>query len=227
LPAGALQIGTDTLTAAYNPDASSFSIYGSASGTGTVTVTIAPASDFKITAAAVSVTRGATTGNTSAITVTPAGGFTGSVVLTAAVTSSPAGAQYSPTLSFGSTSPVAIAGGNAGTATLTISTTAATQSALAYPARPGAPWLKAGGAALACLLLFGIPARRRTFRSLLGMLVLLFVLAGGMLACGGGGGGGGGGNTGIAGTTAGSYTVTVTGTAGNLTETATVNLIVQ
>jgi hypothetical protein len=59
------------------------------------------------------------------------------------------------------------------------------------------------------------------------MLVLLFVLAGGMLACGGSGGGGGGGNTGIAGTTAGSYTVTVTGTADNLTETATVNLTVQ
>jgi hypothetical protein len=32
----------------------------------------------------------------------PSGGFTGSVALTAAITSSPAGAKYLPTLSFGS-----------------------------------------------------------------------------------------------------------------------------
>ena len=51
-------------------------------------------------------------------------------------------------LSFGSTSPVSITG-TAGTANLTISTTAATSGALRYPARPGVRWYTAGGTTLA------------------------------------------------------------------------------
>ncbi len=41
IPAGTLPLGTDTLTAAYTPDAASSSIYSAASGTGSVTVTAA------------------------------------------------------------------------------------------------------------------------------------------------------------------------------------------
>jgi len=63
---------------------------------------------FGITGASVTVVPGATAGNTSIVSVTPAGGFIGSVALTAAVTSSPADAQYQPTLSFGATTPVSI-----------------------------------------------------------------------------------------------------------------------
>ena len=177
----------------------------------------------------VTVTPGATTGNTSTITVTPANGFTGSVALTAAITSSPAGAQYIPALSFGSTSPVTISGATAGTATLTVNTTAASYSSLADPMRRGVPWYRAG-TALACLLLFGIPARRRSWRTMLGMLSLLLIFTSGVLACGGGGGssGGGGGGTYIAGTTAGAYTVTVTCTSGATTlSTGTLTLNVQ
>jgi hypothetical protein len=159
--------------------------------------------------------------------VTPAGGFTGSVVLTAAVTSSPTGAQYPPTLSFGSTSPVSITGTSAGTATLTITTTAATSAALVHPKRPGVPWYAAGGATLACILLFGIPARRRSWQTMLGMVALLVALTGGVLACGGGGSTGGGGGTGNPGTTAGTYTLTITGTSGTTTATGTVTLNVQ
>jgi hypothetical protein len=184
---------------------------------------------FAVTGTAVSLSPGATSGDTSTINVTPAGGFTGSVTLTAAVTSSPTGAVYPPTLSFGSTSPVSITGATAGTATLTISTTAPTSSALALPRRPGVPWSAASGVAFACLLLFGIPSRRRTWWTKLGMLAFLLTLAGGVIACGGSGGsaGGGGGGGGIAGTTAGAYTVTVTGTSGNTTETGTFTLTVQ
>jgi hypothetical protein len=40
------------------------------------------------------------------------------------------------------------------------------------------------------LLFFGVPARRRSWRSMLGMLVLMVIL-GAMVGCGGGGGGGG------------------------------------
>jgi hypothetical protein len=81
---------------------------------------------------------------------------------------------------------------------------------------------------LAGILLFGIPARRRSWRTMLGMLVFFVALSGGVLACGGGGSGsGGGGGTGNPGTTAGTYTVTVTGTSGTTTATGTVALTVQ
>ncbi|MGA7561236.1 MAG: hypothetical protein WCF61_01450 [Terriglobales bacterium] len=185
-------------------------------------VTQAP--DFTIAGvpASVSVSPGATTGNTSAITVTSVDGFTGSVTLTAAITSSPAGAQDLPTFSFSPSSSVNVTPGAPGTATLTIYTTAATGGALAYPARPGARWHSAGGTGLlAFTLLFGIgiPARRRSWRTRLGPLVFLTILAGGLLACGSVGGGGG--------TTPGTYTVTVTGTSGSTTATGTVTLTVQ
>ena len=173
-----------------------------------------------------SISPGATNGNTSTITITPIGGFTGNVKLTATITSSPTGAQEIPTLSFGSTTPVSITSTTAGTATLTISTTAATSGALTYPVRPGFRWYTTGSAALAFALVFGIrvPTRRRGWRARFGLLVILVALAGGLLACGSGSGGGGGGNPG---TTAGTYTVTVTGTSGNTTTTGTVTLAVQ
>jgi len=82
-------------------------------------------------------------------------------------------------------------------------------------------WPSAGGAVLALVFFFGIPARRRSWRTMLGTLLLLVTLSGGVLACGGSGG------VGNSGTTAGTYTVTVTGTARSLTETATVALTVQ
>jgi hypothetical protein len=103
-------------------------------------------------------------------------------------------------LSFGSTSPVSITG-IAGTATLTISTTAATSGALAYPARPGVRWYTAGGTTLAFVLIFGIPVGGRSRRPRLGLLVFLAIVAGGLLACGGGG------RTSNPGTTPGAYTV--------------------
>jgi hypothetical protein len=227
VPAGSLAVGSDTLTASYTPDSGSSSIYTSATGTAQVTVTTAVNPTFTVSGTTVTVTPGATTGNISTITVTPAGGFTGSVVLTATLTSSPAGAQYPPTLSFGSTTPVSINGTTAGTAALTVSTTAATTATLVYPNSRRPSWYAAGGAALACLLFFGIPARRRSWRTMLGMLFLLVALGWGALACGGGGSGGGGGGGGNPGTTAGAYTVTVTGTSGSLTQTTTLTVTVN
>ena len=191
----------------------------------TQSVVVNPPPSFTISSLTVSVIPGATSGNTATITVTPSGGFTGSVSLTAAITSSPTGAQDLPTLSFGSTSPVSITGASAVTATLTISTTAPTTGALTVPERPGVR-LISGGVVLACLLFFGIPSRRRRLRTMLGLFVLLAALTGGVIGCGGGSGGGGGG-TGNPGTTAGSYTVTVTGTSGNTTTQGTVTLTVN
>jgi hypothetical protein len=224
IPANSLAIGSDTLTATYSGDAN----YLAGSNAETVTVTAAQIPGLALTATSVTIGPGSVSGNTSTITLTPSGGFTGSVALTAAVTSSPAGASDTPTLSFGSTSPVSISGTAAGTATLTIFTTAPSSAALIVPARPGIRWYN-GGAALACFLLFGVSARRRRrWRTMLGLLVLLAFLAGSVLSCGGGGsGGGGGGGNSNPGTTPGAYTVTVTGTSGSITATGTVTLTVQ
>jgi len=165
---------------------------------------------------------GATTGNTTTISVMPSGGFTGNVSLTAAVTSSPLGAMDPPTFSFGATTPVSITGASAGTGTLTVSTTAATTAALVRPKSKGVPWYGASGATLACLLLLGIPARRRRWRLMVGMFVLLTLGAVGLVSCGGKSS-----NSGSPGTTTGNYTITVTGTSGLITQTTTVTLIVN
>lgn len=189
-----------------------------------------PPPGFAITGSPVTVTAGATSGNTSAITLTPTGGFTGSVALTAAITSGPSGG-IQPTLSFGSTTPASITGAATGTATLTITTTASSTTPCTAEIRmqQGIPWYGGGGAVLACTLLFGIPARRRRWLKMLGMSFLLIALAGGAMACGGGGGAGGKtcNPTTISGTTPGSYTITVTGASGSTTSTGIVNLTVQ
>jgi hypothetical protein len=178
-----------------------------------------PPPSFTIKGTDVTLAPGATTGNTSTITVTPSHGFIGSVALSAAVTNGPAGALDTPSLSFGSTTPAVITGAAPATATLTITTTEETSSA-AYPRRPGAPWYEAGGATLACILLFALPSRRRKWRTMLGMLTLLVALAGGTVGCAGH-------KHGNSGTTAGTYIVTVTGTSSTATETATFILNVQ
>jgi hypothetical protein len=228
IPAGSLAVGTDMLTASYTPDAASSAIFFSASGTASVSVTTPVPPAFTVSGTAVSVAPGATTGNTSAITVTPSGGFTGSVTLTAQLTSSPSGAQYPPTWSFGATSPVNITSAGAGTAALTVSTTAGSSSCTAAnQSRHGAPWYAGSGAVLACILLFGIPTRRRNWRTVLGLLALLVALTGSVLACGGGSSGSVCNNVVTAGTTAGSYTITVTGTSGSTVATYQVSLTVQ
>jgi hypothetical protein len=194
-----------------------------ASTTVALTVNAAPTVTVAPSASTLSVTPG---GNgTSTITITPSGGFTGSVTLAAAITSSPTSAQDLPTLSFGSTSPVVITGASAGTATLTVSTTAAS-AALVPPLNRGTPWYS-GGIALACILFFGIPARRRAWRTMLGMVVLLGTLTGGVLGCGGGGSSSSS-SGGSGGTTPGAYTVTVTATSGTtISATGTINVTVQ
>jgi hypothetical protein len=196
-----------------------------------ITLTPAPAvtvpPSFTVTGTAVTVSAGSSTGNTSTITLTPATGFTGSIVMTAAIASGPSGAVVPPIFSFGSTSPVNITAGSE-TATLTIATTASQTGSCVAESRPTQrnPWYT-GGVALACLVLFGLPGRRRKLRSTLGM-VLLFALCGwGVTACGGTGKGVGCPTDIAAGTTPGTYTITVTGTAGSLVETGTVTLIVQ
>lgn len=224
--ASQLQTGTNTLTAAYGDDtnyaASSASFTVTVSNT-TTTPTIALTNSGNI-----SVTAGATTGNTSTITVTPGGGFTGSVTLTCAVTTSISSPNDPPTCSVAS--PVTISGTTAATGTLTVSTTATTTSALASPLNK---FFLGGGATLALAFFFGVPGRRRAWRTALSVTaicVVALIAIAGTTGCGGSNGGGGGGGKTIPGTTAGTYTVTVTGAdtstgkvTGNTAVTLTVN----
>lgn len=188
------------------------------------TVAAAAPASFALATTSVTVAAGATTANASTVSITPAGGFTGTVTLTASIASAPVGAKHLPTLSFGASSPAKVNSNGSAIATLTISTTAPT-TATASPARSLFPWYPSGGAALACILLFGIPRRRRSWRLFLGMAALFLVMAGGLVACGG--------NLTPAstsstnGTTPGLYTITVTGASGATTATASVALTVE
>ena len=184
----------------------------------TVPFTVAGA-PFEIT------TPGATTGNTSTVTITPVNGFTGTVNLACVLTTSPAGAQHLP--SCGITPAVAITGTTAATTTMTITSTGATTSgALSLPATNRMRWLGVNGAVtLAGLILLGIPARGRRRRFLLG-LVFVLVVGGCFSGCGGAGGGGGSVIT-IPGTTAGDYTFTVTGTSQGVSVNGTVIVTIQ
>jgi hypothetical protein len=204
-------------------------LYGSSISATTGLTAVTPPS-FAIAGTAASLAPGAALGNTATITITPAGGFTGSVGLTAAITSSPNGAVSLPSLSFGTTTPVSISGAGAGTATLTIVTTAASSSCSSSSASPReAPWYAGGSAVLAGLLLFGSPARRRKWWSILGMLTLLVAFPLGGVGCGGGTSGSGSGCNVVShpATTAGTYTITITGVSGTITQNGTVSLTVQ
>jgi hypothetical protein len=82
-------------------------------------------------------------------------------------------------------------------------------------------WPSAGGTALALLLLFGVPRRRRNWLAMFGLLAVFISI--GVMGCVSG-------NTntnGNSGTAAGSYVITVTATSGAVTETGQVSLTVQ
>ena len=153
---------------------------------------------------------------TSTITVASSTGFTGSVALTCAITTSPSGASNLPGCTFTPTTASTTA-----TSTMTVTTTAATSGALQRPLDKF--FALGGGIAVAGLLLFTIPARRRSWRSILGVLVFAAMVGMG-IGCGSGGGNSGGGSSG---TTTGAYVVTVTGTSGSLSTTTPVNVTVN
>ncbi len=231
-PATASSVVTFTATSAAAAGTSTVTITGT-SGSLTATTKIAlgvtaPAG-FTLTPAysSVSITKGSS--GTDVIAIAPVGGFTGSVTLSAAITASPSSAQDPPTLSFGSTSPATVTSAG-GSATLSISTTAATTATLTVPQRPGLEnkslW-KIGSGALACLLLLAMPARRRRLPHLLAIIGICFVLASALTGCSGGSGSSSTTPTGSPGTTSGSYTITVTATSGAITSTQQIALTVQ
>jgi glucosylceramidase len=198
---------------------SSPSNQASATTTGTTT----PTPSFLLSAPAIVIaTQGAS--GTSTITVTPTAGFTGSVILACAVTASPSETSDIPTCSV--TTPVSISSTSTGSATLTINTTAqtVTTSKLEHPHSRPFKGLNAGGVTIATLLLFGVPFRKRRWKTPIVLLVFISI-AGLMMGC----------NSGTSapmmttsgGTTTGAYVVTVTGTSGSLATSTTIPLTVN
>jgi len=220
IPAGTLATGVNALAASYSGD----SVYLAESGSGTVTVTQAQAPGFTLDGTAVTVVAGADEGNTSTLSVTPSGGFTGEVALRASITSMPPGAQELPALTFGANGQVEVTGTEPATAILSISTGAAGVSPCGSTPVARGGFYVAGGTALAGILLFGIRRRRTRWRSLLGMMALSAALATGTGAC----------NGKLicllpasTGTTPGSYSVTVTGISGTISATTTIPVAVK
>ena len=212
IPANALAASTDTLTGSFGGDSNYFS------GTGTATVTVSQ-STFAISAGAPSsssVNKGGSTTVTLSGT-SSSNSYTGSITATSCtLTSAPTGAIYTPICNASGTITYT-AGVASGSITATVTTTAASAE-LVYPKLGnGKGWLGAGsGALLALLVFFGVPARRRSWRAMLGMVVLLAGLAS-LSACGSGGASNS--SSGISGTTAGAYTFTLTGTGTDISKT--------
>jgi trimeric autotransporter adhesin len=177
---------TIATTAATTGGSYTATIVAADTATGTVTAnnTVAVTVSFlDLASTAATVASPGQTG-TSTITITP-NNYTGTIGLGCVLVSQPSGANgvNNPTCTV-SPNKVSITSSAAVTTTATIATTAPGNSAaLVYP-RTNRWSMAAGGAALACILFFGIPARRRGWRSMLGLLVLISAMAG--IGCGGG-----------------------------------------
>ena len=196
-----------------------------------------PAPSFALTNTTVSIATPGVSG-TSTITISPSGGFTGSVALSCTVTG-PATAVDLPTCSVAA--PPAITGTAAVSATLTVNTTAASsssnatgQAATAFRNQHNPMLALGGGSAFAAFLFFGLPLRRRRTKTLLSLL-LLGAFATIVMGCGGAQKAANPVTTPAnpvttppnPGTTVGSYMVTVTGSSGALTASTTVAVTVN
>ena len=212
-----LASGTNTLTATYPGDVN----YNNASATATLTVsgTSSTAPGFNLTGPSGGITvANPGTAQTGTVTISPTNGFTGTINLACTVQFS--GTGNAPTCSVPAT--VSVTGTAPVNATVTINTTA--QTALLAPETPfggnaARRLLAAGsGLALCSILLWGVPARRRSWRA---MLLVLFAFGTlGVLGCGSS-------NSSANGTPTGTYTATVTGTSGSVVVSAPVSINVE
>ena len=191
---------------------------------GTYTVTAPPPSgapNFMLTNTAVTVAPVGVPA-ISTITVTPRGGFIGSVALTCTVIS-PAMTVYPPTCAFAAPSTISVTAET--TATLVVNTTAASATAFHNPLQQ--IFVAAGSMTVAALLLPMLPVRRRWQPLLSLLMIATFAGAAGCSAI----------NSRVIaptspgaanpGTTAGNYIVAVTGTSGATTATTAVNVTVK
>ena len=181
-----MTVGSTSTTTSGTYDIAVTGTSGSIVQHATVVVTVAPT--YTVTAGAAPSISSPGGSTTSAITVTGSGGYAGSVTLSCSLTSGPSNQSGdAPTCSITSGSPVTLtATTTSGQATATVSTVAATSSELVHPSfGKGKGWLggAGSGAVLALVFFFGIPKRRRSWRSMLGILVALAAI-GALSSCG-------------------------------------------
>jgi len=217
IAAGSLGAGVNTLTASYSGDGTY------AAGSGTTAVTVAAVA---IAIPAPSSVLPGTSASTK-VTITAGSTYAGTIQLSCALTSSPAGAQSLPTCSLIPTS-VALTSGGSGTSSLTVATTAALTTSFEDPSRKNVWGLGGGGALLALLVMCGVPSRRRQVMSMLALLCFVVALI--TIGCGGSHGQNALPTPNTPATTAGKYTFTVTGTDSahaTITTSTTVTITVQ
>ncbi len=204
-----LAVGTHSITAAYGAT-SSFSASTSTAVSLTISAAIPPSFALSISPASGTVAEGSATSTT--ITVTPAGGFAQAVSLTCAGVPANAVCVINPT-------SVTPKGTTAVTATLAVQTNVSEMSARgnALPEKgQGAIVLLSGTVLLGWSLL---RRQRRSWWFVQLGLTLLLLTTGAAAGCGSGSGG--------SKTPPGTYTLTVTGTSGAMTESASYSLTVQ
>jgi len=178
------------------------------------------AGSYTLAGTAVTVAPGST--GTSTVSATGTGGYNGSpITLSACVNATaPSGAVDIPACTI--TTASVTTGSSATSGTLSFGSTAASGAAKIAMQNSKGHWAGAGSIAIAGLfLLFGIPARSRKWRSMLGVFLCLAAL-GVLSGCGGSS------KPKNPGTTAGAYTYTVTGTdAAGVKATATITVTVS
>jgi hypothetical protein len=218
--------GTLTIasTASTTPGAYGITVTGTDAATGkitastslnvTVTAPVANPAFALSNSGSLTIAPGAASGNTAIITVTPSGGFTGAVSMACAVTTSVANPQDAPTCTIPSS--LSVTGATAATATLLVNSTASTTAALTHPGLKA--YGRAGSAVLAVAMFFCVPLRRRGWKHFIALLCV--ITFGAAVGCGGSSSSSSSSST-NPGTTAGSYVVTVTGTAAGLAVQAT------
>jgi hypothetical protein len=213
VPGNSLSSGTATITATYSGDANYSA--GTKTASETVTQSIYALAASAASPATVAPGASATSTITGNASITD---YTGTVTLNSCTVTGPTTAVNLPSCSVSGAITYA-SGAATGSGTATVSTTSNTAMLQTEPGGKG--WLGAGGGAVLAFLVFlGVPARRRSWRAMLGILVLLTAL-GSLTACGGGSTNSGGtGGSGSTATSPGAYTFTVTGTGNDPAKTA-------
>ena len=203
--------GNHSISASYGGDPS----FSPSSSTNPVTFTVQPGFALVSGPTNVSISSPGTSG-TSTIGIIASTGFTTAVTLSCSGLPVEATCSSTPLTAQG---PTTVA-----SATLTIQTAAAHTTVLRSNARPYYAVFLGGGLPLIGIFMIAVPKRRRT-TLLLGMMLLGLVTV--FPACGGGGGGSHAAHQQDPGTPAGSYVVTVTATAGSLTQQGSFALVIK
>ncbi len=182
--------GTEAIVAAYSGDTN----YTTASGSTSVTVTKAQVGNFTVAESAVTLSSSTGASVNSTITVTPSGGFTGTVAVTPS--SLPPGVTCTPSpLNINVTAASAV-NGQLSCSVLATSTTLTASNApqdqmlqaKTLPPTTGVKgwWTLSAGTGFAALFLLFLPGGRKKYRAALGLgLVCILSFT---LGCGGGGG---------------------------------------